>query len=148
MEEEKVKFGFGLNDRDCFCEMFDSVQELLEYAIKAWDNEDSNIFNEDDENVILVGTINHYSPHDFAPSLGDIADQMTDKFYCDNNIDATGDVQVCKYKEAEKEYNAFIDKYFDIPASYIASWVIGAYDVKAHRWVERFSQFDNYVKDK
>ena len=45
MKANEVKFGFGLSDAHCFCEMFDSVQELLEFAIAAWDEQNSDIFN-------------------------------------------------------------------------------------------------------
>lgn len=146
MKVNEVKFGFGLSDTHCFCEMFDSVQELLEFAIAAWDEQNSDIFNEDDENVIYVGTIYYYTPSDFAPSLDDIADQMTDRFYCDHPIDDDADVQYYKKEEAQKEWHEFINKYFDIPCTYIAEWVVGKYDVKTHKWVEKYANFDKYVE--
>jgi hypothetical protein len=148
MKADEVKFGFCLSDTHCFCEMFDSVQELLEFAIDAWDEQDGDFFNEDDENVIYVGTINSYAPSDFAPSLDDIADQMTDRFYTDHSIDNDEEVKIYKREEAQKEWHEFINKYFDIPCTHIANWVVGMYDVKARKWVEKYASFDKYVEEK
>ena len=74
----------------------------------------------------------------FAPSLDDIADQMTDRFYSDFNIDDYQDVTCSKKAEAQKEWREFINKYFDIPCTIIANWNVGIYDLKEHKWVERY----------
>ena len=70
---------------------------------------------------------------------------MTDRFYCDHPIDDDADVQYYKKEEAQKEWHEFINKYFDIPCTYIAEWVVGRYDVKTRKWVEKYENFDKYV---
>ena len=72
--------------------------------------------------------------------MDDIADTMTDKFYCDHNIDDDADVQYYKKEEAQKEWREFINKYFDIPCTIIANWNVGIYDLKEHKWVERYDK--------
>lgn len=141
-EEKKIKYGFGIDDTHCETEMFDSIEEVLEYAQASWDEQDGNPFDSDCDysGCIYVGTIEHYAPSDFAPDIDDIADTMTDKFYSEHNIDDDADVQVYKRKEAEAELKAFINKYFDIPCTYIASWNVGCYDLKERKWVERYDQ--------
>ena len=143
--KEEVKFGFGVSERHCETDMFDSVEELIAYVQKLWDDKD-NLFD-DGEETIHVGLINSYSPSDFAPSLDDIADTMTDKFYCDHNIDDDADVQYYHRKEAEEEWKKFVNKYFEIPCTHIAEWEIGVYNLRTHEWVEKFSAFNKYVKE-
>lgn len=145
--EEKVKFGFGLDQEHCETDMFDSIEELLEYAQASWDEKDGNPFDEDcdDCGSIFVGTIKSHTPYDFAPSLDDIADQMTDSFYNDLNVDDNGDVQICHKEEAEKLWKEFVDKYFDIPCSCSTQW-FGEYDLVEHKWIDKYAHFDKYVK--
>ena len=144
-DDKQIKFGFGTDEEHCFCDEFDTVQELITFATKEWEDQNSDYFNDDDENIIYIGVIEHHKPSNFAPSLSDIADQMTDKFYCDHNIDDDSDCGYVNKEEAEHEFKAFIDKYFYLPHDYTTVWNVGQYDVKEHRWVEKFEMFEKYV---
>lgn len=137
-EEKKVKYGFGLatDETHCFCDEFDTVEELIEFAKDAWETMDSTYFNEDDEYCIIIGVIEHHAPSDFAPNLDSIADEMTDLFYSECNIDDDADVQIANRKEAEEEWKKFVNKYFDIPCTYTCDWSVGVYDLKEDKWVE------------
>ena len=148
MEETKVKFGWGINETHCENDTYDTVEELLEYAQASWDEKDGNPFDSDCEysGAIYVGIARTFEPADFAPSLDDIADTMTDKFYCENNIYDDADVQVYHNREAEAEWKAFVNKYFDIPCTIVTNWCIGLYDLKEHKWLEKYSGFEKYVK--
>ena len=148
MEEKKIKYGFGTSDTHCEPWTFDSVEELLEYAQDSWDSQDGNPFDEDCEysGYIYVGVAKTLEPSDFAPSLDDIADTMTDKFYSEHNIDDDADVQIVKHKEAEEELKAFINKYFDLPCTMVTNWNIGLYNLKEHSWAEKYSGFDKHIK--
>jgi hypothetical protein len=142
-EEKKVKYGFGLSDTECFCDMFDTVEEVIEFADGCYKNPDGNYWDEDMDDYpdcIYIGTIEHHTASDFAPSLDDIADQMTDSFYCEYNIDDNKDVSILNRKDAEVEWKAFIEKYFEIPGTYMATWNVGIYDLKEHKWVEQFGK--------
>ena len=136
-EEKKVKYGFGLatDQTQCFCDEFDSVEELIEFAKDAWETEDSTYFNEDDEYCIIIGVIEHHAPSDFAPSLDWVADSMTDSFYSEHNIDDDADVQICNRKEVEEEWEKFVNKYFDIPHTFTCDWSVGVYNLKENKWV-------------
>lgn len=149
MEEKKIKFGWGLEDTHCEPETYDTVEELLKYAQESWDNQDGNPFDSDCDysGCIYVGTAETFEPSDFAPTLDDIADQMTDRFYSDHNIDDDADVQITKHKEAEQEWKAFVNKYFDIPCTIITNWCIGLYDLEEHKWIEKYAAFNKYVKE-
>lgn len=142
MTEKKLKYAFGMSDTRCEADLFDTIEEVIEYAQASWDDKDGNPFDEDCDysGCIYVGTAETYEPADFAPSLDDIADQMTDRFYCDHNIDDDADVQYYKKEEAQKEWREFINKYFDIPCTIIANWNVGIYDLKEHKWVERYDK--------
>ena len=137
-EEKKVKYGFGLatDETHCFCDEFDTVEELIEFAKDAWETMDSAYFNEDDEYCIIIGVIEHHAPSDFAPNLDSIADEMTELFYSECNIDDDADVQIANRKEAEEEWKKFVNKYFDIPCTYTCDWSVGVYDLKEDKWVE------------
>ena len=139
-EEKKVKYTFGVNDTHCEADLFDTIEEVIEYAQASWDDKDGNPFDEDCDysGCIYVGTAETYEPADFAPSLDDIADQMTDRFYNDHNIDDDQDVTYSKKAEAQKEWREFINKYFDIPHTIIANWNVGIYDLRERKWVERY----------
>ena len=144
--EEKVKFGFGLDQEHCETDMFDSIEELLECAQASWDEKDGMPFDdEEDGNVIFVGTIEHHVPSDFAPSLDDIADQMAESFYDKCNVDDFGGVSICHQAEANKIWKEFVDKYFDIPCSYTTQW-FGKYSLIEHKWIDKYVNFDKYVK--
>lgn len=144
-DEKQIKFGFGTDEECCFCDEFDTVQELINFATKEWEDKNSDYFNDDDENIIYVGVIEHHKPSDFAPSLSDIADQMTDKYYCDLDPNNDSDCEYVNKEEAEREFKAFIDKYFYLPFDYTTVWNVGQYDVKEHQWVEKFEMFEKYV---
>ena len=149
-EEKQVMFGWGIDETHCEADTYSSVEELLEYAQASWDEKDGNPFDEDCEydGSIYVGVAEKFEPADFAPSLDDIADQMTDKFYCDHNIDDDADVQVYHNRgEAEIEWKAFVNKYFDIPCTIVTNWCIGRYDLEEHKWLEKYAAFDKYVKE-
>ncbi len=144
-EDKKIKYAFGTEDTHCESKLFDSVEEVIEYAQASWDNKDGNPFDEDCDytGCIYVGTAETYEPADFAPSLGDIADQMTDKFYCDHNIDDDDNVHYNHEEEAKKEWREFINKHFDIPCTIIANWNIGIYDLINHKWVKEVNNTNN-----
>lgn len=140
-KEKKQKYAFGTNEEHCESDLFDSVEELLEYAQQSWNDKDGNPFDEDVDysGCIYVGTADTYEPADFAPSLDDIADQMTDRFYSENNIDDDEEVRIHKKEEAEKTWREFINKHFGIPCTIIAHW-FGIYNLKEHKWTERFDK--------
>ena len=144
-DEKQIKFGFGTNEEHCFSDEFDTVQDLINFATEEWDNQNSDYFNDDDENIIYVGVIKHHKPSDFAPSLSDIADQMTDKFYSDLDPIDNSDCDYVNKEEAEREFKEFIDKYFYLPLDYTIVWNVGRYDVKSHQWVEKLEMFEKYV---
>ncbi len=135
MAEEKKLFGFGVDDTKLFAETFDTVDELIEFAQKEYDEQNDEYFDED-QNCILVSYVKEVSASDFAPSLDDIADQMTDKFYSEHNIDDDSDVTYNPNDEAEKEWKAFIEKYFDIPYTLIGYADVGWYNLKEHKWID------------
>ena len=142
MTEKKLKYAFGSSNTHCEADLFDTIEEVIEYAQSSWDNKDGNPFDEycDDSGCIYVGTAETYEPADFAPSLDDIAYQMTDMFYSEHNIDDDADVQISKRKEAEEKWKAFVNEHFDIPCTIIANWNVGIYDLKEHKWVERYDK--------
>jgi hypothetical protein len=149
MEGKKLKFGFGLNDTHCFGETFDTVDEVIEFAQEEYDSQNSDYFNKwIDEHCIYVGIAEEVSALDYAPSIDDILDQMTDSFYCDHNID---DDDIChitdKREIVEKEYNDFISKYFELPNNITLTtfWNIGVYDLKKHEWIEKFDDFETLI---
>ena len=137
-EEKKIKYGFGLatDVTRCFCDEFDSVEELIKYAKEQWEGENSDYFNDDDEYCIIIGVIEHHAPSDFAPSLDWIADCMTDSYYNEHNIDDDADVQINNRKEAEEEWEKFINKHFKIPYTYTCDWSVGVYDLKEDKWIK------------
>lgn len=136
MTEEKKLFGFSVDDTMLFAETFDTVDELIEFAQKEYDEQNDEYFDED-KHCILVSYVKEVSASDFAPSLDDIADQMTDKFYSEHNIDDDSDVTYNPKDEAEKEWKAFIEKYFDIPYTLIGYADMGWYNLKEHKWIEK-----------
>jgi len=136
MAEEKKLFGFGVDDTKLFAETFDTVDELIEFAQKEYD-EQNDVYFYEDQHCILVSHVMKVSASDFAPSLDAIADQMTDMFYSEHNIDDYSDVTYYPKDEAEKEWKAFIEKYFDIPCTLIGYADVGWYDLKNHKWIEK-----------
>lgn len=136
MAEEKELFGFGVNDTQLFGETFETVGELIAFAQTEYDNENSDFFDEEDQCRILVSKVKKVSPSDFAPSLDDIAEQMTDRFYSEHAIDDDAEASYYPKEEAEKEWTAFVEKYFDIPCTLIGYADVGWYDLKEHCWVE------------
>ncbi len=143
MEDKKVKYGFGLSETECFCDMFDSIDELIAFAQDAYEHPDGNYWDEDMDDytgVIWAGTIEEVNVTQFAPSLNDIADQITDQFYCEHNVDDDDVCHIYNREEAEKEWKAFVAKYFELPGntSVVTNWTIGRYDLKTQEWVERY----------
>lgn len=141
-KEEKVKYCFGLNQEHHGGDTFDSIEELIEYAENAYKNPDGHYWDEDMDDypeTIFIGVAHFHSPKDFAPSLGNIADQMTDSFYCECNVDDDADVQIVNRREAEEAWEAFVEKYFEIPHTMTAVW-IGMYDIKEKKWVDKFEK--------
>jgi len=135
--EEKKLYGFGVNDTSLFGETFETVDELIEFAQTEYDNENSDYFDDEDQHRILVSAVKRVVPFDFAPSLDDIAEQMTDRFYSEHNIDDDAEASYYPKEEAKKEWKAFVEKYFDIPYTLIGYADVGWYNLKEHRWVEK-----------
>ena len=147
MEETKVKYGFGLDEEHCECDKFDSIEELLEYAQASWDEQDGNPFDSDCDysGLIYVGVMEDLAEEEFAPSLDWIADDMTDRLYCDHLSGDFGDVQIRNRKEAEEAWKEFVRKYFELPCHFSCNW-FGIYDLKEHKWYDKFADFDKHVK--
>ena len=135
MEEEKKLYGFGVNHTSLFSETFETVEELLEFAQAEYDNNNEDYFDEG-QYCILVSLVKSVKPMDFAPSLADIADQMTDRFYGEYNIDDDAEVSYYPKEEAQKDWESFIGKYFDIPYTLIGYDTIGWYNLKERKWIE------------
>lgn len=149
METEKKKlYGFGVNDTILFEETFETVDELIEFAQTEYDNENSDYFDDEDQHCILISAVKRVAPSDFAPSLDDIAEQMTDRFYSEYNIDGDAESSYHPKKEAKKEWKAFVEKYFDIPYTLIGYANLGWYDLKEHCWVEEKVDNANKVEPK
>ena len=149
-DDKQIKFGFGLSETECFTDTFNTVEELIAFAQDAYEHPDGNYWDEDMDNytdVIWVGIIEEVSVTQFAPSLDDIADQITDHFYCEHNVDNDDVCHIYHREEAEKEWKAFVEKFFELPSntSVVTNWTIGRYDVKNHLWVEKFGMFEKYV---
>ncbi len=133
-----MKYGFGLSGgRRCFCDKFDSIEELIAFAKEQWQTKNGDYFDEDDGCCICIGTIKSYVPSDFASSLDWVADEMTDRFYAEHNIDDDADVQINNRKEAEKAWKEFIDKYFELPCTFICDFFDGVYDLDEDKWVNK-----------
>ena len=141
MADEKKLFGFGVNDTRIFSETFESVEELIEFAQAEYDRQNEDYFDED-QHRILIYHVQKVMETDFAPSLDDIADDMTDKFYSEHNIDDDAEVDYYPKEEAKKEWEAFVEKYFDIPYNLIGYADVGWYDLKEHRWAEKLEKED------
>jgi len=147
-KEQKSKYGFGLNETHCESYEFDSIEELLEYAQESWDNQDGNPFDSDCDysGLIYVGVMEHLTESDFAPSLDSIADDMTDSLYTEHNFDDFGDVQINNRKEADEAWKEFVNKYFDLPCHLSCQW-FGLYDLKEHKWHEKYADCNKHVKE-
>ena len=140
--KKKIQYCFGLSQERCGTDTFDTIKELLEFAEEAYRNPDGFYWDEDMNDypdVIFIGIAEKVAPIDVAPTLDDITDQMTDKFYCEHNIDDDQDVVVTDRKKAQKAWETFVTKYFELPYTITATW-IGTYDIKEHKWVERFDK--------
>ena len=136
-EKEKELFGFGVNDTRLFGETFDTVEELIEFAQHEYDNENSDYFDDEDQHCILISHVKNLTVFEFAPSLDDIADQMTDQFYSEHPVDDDAEVDYYPKDEARKEWEAFIEKYFDIPCTLVGYADVGWYNLKEHKWEEK-----------
>lgn len=148
MKVNNVKFGFGIDPNHCETDMFDSIEELINYAQVSWDEKDGNPFDDDCDysGTIFIGTIDNHTPFDFAPSLDDIAGIMTDSFYCKHNVDADADVQIHNREDAEKLWKEFVNKYFEIPFSYTTQW-FGEYSLVEHKWIKKYGDSSKYMED-
>lgn len=137
--KEEIKYGFGLCKERCFADTFDSIDDLLYFAKRQWDNLDNEYFQEDSQNIIYIGVAREVRVTDFPPTLEEIADDITDTFRCTCNTDDDDVCHIIDKEEAEKEYYAFIEKHFELPSNtrVVCHW-IGTYDLKGNDWVERF----------
>ena len=143
--EKKIKYGFGLSDTECFTNEFDTVDELIAFAQEAHDHPDGNYWDEDWEgpeyaHCIYIGVIKRITPTDYAPSLADIAEQMTDRFYCNHNIDDDQDVTFHPVKEAEEAWRTLVEKYFEMPCQVVCNNAVGIYNLQDHKWVVRYDK--------
>ena len=139
-EGKKIKYAFGLDEEECFTDTFDTVEELIAFARDAYEHPDGNYWDEDmDEypTCIFIGVADTVTASQYAPSLDDIVDQMTDKFYCEYNLDNDEEVRILNRKDADADWEAFIEKHFSLPCSIVTSW-IGVYDLKNDKWFERY----------
>lgn len=140
--EQKVQYCFGTSQERCGCDTFDTIEELIAFADDCYKEADGDYWDDcadDYPEVIFIGISHTIKAKDFAPSLDDIADQMTDSYYCKWNIDDDAEVDIRNKKEAEEAWNVFVEKYFEMPHQYTATW-IGEYDIKEHRWLERYGE--------
>lgn len=139
--KKEIKYAFALNDTDIEEGIFDSVEELIQYAQKSWDSMDGNPFDEDCEysGLINIMVADILEPYEFAPSLDDIADQITDALYSSHNVDCDEDVKVRNEAEAKKDWEAFVNKYFRLPFNVTSNCDIGTYDLVNHKWVKKIS---------
>lgn len=133
------KYAFSLNDTDIEEGLFDSVEELIQYAQASWDSKDGNPFDEDCEESGLINIVvaNILEPYDLAPSLQDIASQMSDKFYDRYCTIDDEDVYVSNSDELEKEWEAFVNKHFSLTINIVSDKNIGTYDLANHKWVKK-----------
>lgn len=135
-EEKKIKYAFGLGEEHCFCDTFDTVEELIAFAKDAYEHPDGNYWDKDMggyPTCIYIGAADTVTASQYAPSLDDIADQMTDNFYCKHNLDDDEEVRILNLKDAETEWEAFINKHFALPCTIVTTW-IGVYDLKNDKW--------------
>ena len=130
---------FSLNDTDIEDGLFDSVEELIQYAQASWDSKDGNPFDEDCDysGLINIMVANILEPYEFAPSLRDIASQMSDKFYDRYCSIDDADVYVSNSDELEKEWEAFVNKHFNLPINIVSDKDIGTYDLLNRKWVKK-----------
>lgn len=137
--KKEIKYAFALNDTDIEEGIFDSVEELIQYAQTSWDSMDGNPFDEDCDysGLIHIVTVKIHEPYEFAPSLQEIASQMSDKFYDKYCTIDDADVYVSNSEELEKEWEAFVNKHFDLPINIVSDRNIGTYDLANHKWVEK-----------
>lgn len=138
-DKKEIQYAFALNDTDIEEGVFDSVEELIEYAQASWDSMDGHPFDEDCEysGLINIMVANILEPYDFAPSLKDIASQMSDKFYDRYCTIDDADVYVSNSDDLEKEWEAFVNKHFDLSIDIVSDKNIGTYDLVNHKWVEK-----------
>lgn len=150
MTKEEPKFGFGLDETTCEPYVFDTVDELLEYAQYSWDEKDGCPFDEDCDysGYIWVGKAVKLVVSKYAPTIEEIADSITDAFYCLHNIDECVGVQIYNRSEAEMMWREFLEKYFELPAgtTILTEW-FGIYDLNNHDWCRMYSDFAKFVKN-
>lgn len=131
-----AKYGFGRSEEHVFGDTFDSVEQVIEFAQRAFDEKNEEYFDDKDRCFIYVFSIVELSVTEFMPSLDDIADSMTDSLYGEHNVDSDAEVTYGPKEEAKKEYEAFIKKYFALPFNLVADGIIGKYDLKKHCWLK------------
>ena len=139
-KEKKTLYNFGTCDEQCGTDTFETIEELIEFAEDCYKNADGDYWDDcadDYPDVIFIGIAHPIEAKDFAPSLDDIADKMTDKFYCVYNIDDDSEVDIRNKKEAQEAWNTFVDKYFEMPHTITSTW-IGQYNIKEHKWIKRY----------
>ena len=141
-QEQKPVYCFGTDQERCGPDDFDTIEELIAFADACYKDPDGDYWDDcADEypQVIFIGISHSIVPKDFAPSLDSIADQMTDSFYCEHNIDDDAEVQIKNRKEAQEAWDAFVDKFFEMPHSKTCTW-IGEYDIKEHKWLQVYGK--------
>jgi len=153
-EETRNEFIFGPNEDECFSDKFGSVEELVKFVDDAWNNEDDEYFSEDENgelnSVVYVGLAEPLSVVDYAPTLKDIMDKVTEQYNINFNYETNG--EKCEFatsrEEAEIAYEDFLSKHLAMPGfiTMIAKW-FGCYDARTHTWVEKFAGFDKFVKE-
>lgn len=141
-KEKKTLYNFGTCEERCGTDTFSTIEALIEFAEDCYKNADGYYWDDcadDYPEVIFIGIAHWISAKDFAPSLDDIADQMTDSFYCTYNIDDDAEVDVRKKEEAQEAWDVFVEKYFEMPHMITSTW-IGQYNIKEHRCVKRYDE--------
>ena len=101
--EKQEKYCFGTSEERCGTDTFDSIEELISFADSCYKDADGNYWDEDADDypeVIYIGITHEIKAKDYAPTLEEIADEMTDAFYSKWNVDE--DERVRFYKEAQE----------------------------------------------
>lgn len=146
IELDKVRYCFGVKREHAFSETFESIEDLLMFAKRAWDNTEEDYFD-GTQDCIYIGIARYVSVYDCAPSVKDLACQITDIFYSNNNIDDDDDTHIAtSLIEAEEDFKKFVEKHFELPGntSFVTSWDVGVYNLKDNEWVEKDIELIDY----
>lgn len=140
IKKDKVCYCFGVKREHAFSETFESIEDLLMFAKRAWDNTEEDYFD-GTQDCIYIGIARFVSVPDCAPSIKDLACQITDNFYSNYNVDDDDDCQIStSMKEAEEDFKKFLNKHFELPSctSFVTSWEVGVYNLRDSEWVEKY----------